>query len=301
MGPILIIGRSDDQACRLVESKVRQYGRQVFYLAEDQVLPGLEIAWEPAEPGARKLGFGHLGRPGEWRVELEAIDGIFCRSFGVPVSPAEFATKDGQYVSAEWFALVMGWTNRANCTVINRLQPALWYKLRLIPADLLAVAPRSGFRLPHTIVTTRVEDVRAFCASRPRGAAYSPLTEPARFPLSETEDMDRLFSLGETLPFHVVETPAGEQIDVLVAGDSVFEVDSQGDVNETSSPVLAAKCRELGKTLGLRFMQLSLVTEREEWFCLEVNRHPTLVQCNARGQNKVADAVVEMLLSEVRQ
>jgi hypothetical protein len=295
MGRILIIGRSDDQLCQLVEKDMRQQGRQVSFLAEDHLLPGLQIAWRPGE-----LDLGTVGQ-GDWRIQLADIDAIFCRSFGVPVSAEDFETKDGQYVSAEWFALVMGWINQMNSTVINRLKPALWYKQRLAPADLLSIAPECGFRLPHTMVTTRAEDARAFCAASVAGADYSPMTQPARFPIHQPEDMERLMALGEYLPFQLVETLDGDTTNVLVIGDSVFRIEPDGDASDDVSPDLAAKCRCLAEVLGLTFFQLSTVHVRGEWFCQEVNRHPTLLECNARAQDRIAHQLTCLLLGDARQ
>jgi hypothetical protein len=295
MGPILIIGRSDDRLCQLVEKEVRQQGRPVAFLNEDQVLPGLEIAWEPGE-----LDLGTVGQ-GDWRIQLADIDAVFCRSFGVPVTPEDFETKDGQYVSAEWFALVMGLINQTNSTVINRLKPALWYKLRLAPADLLAIAPECGFRLPHTMVTTRVEDARTFCAASVDGADYSPLTQPAHFPIRGPKDMDRLMTLGEYLPFQLVETLDGETAKVLVVGESVFRIESDGEASDDVSPDLATKCRCLADVLGLTFFELTTTHARGEWFCHELNRHPTLLECNPRTQARIAHQLTCLLRAGARQ
>jgi len=286
MGPILVIGRSDDRLCQLVIDELHRRNRAAYFLKEDQLLPGLRIDWEPERSA------GRIGQD-DWEVPLEDLSGVLCRSYGVPVSPEDFATKDGQYVSAEWFALVMSLLHHTEAPVINRLQPALWYKLKLSPVELATLAPKNGFKLPPSMVTTRPTDVRTFCAQH--AAVYSPLAQAARFPLQTTQEVDQLLELGETLPFQLSETIDGDEMHAVVIGHDVFTITSQGIVEETADPDLRDRCLELGEILGLSLFELELRRRNEEWYCLGLDRSPAFYEFSEHAQTQIASRVARVL------
>src|SRR5438874_10542316 len=102
MWTVLILGHSDDLCCHKVQERLLGRGCRVLYLPEDRILPGLDFVWEVQGTSLR----GRVGYDGQ-QVELQAIDAVLGRSYGVPVSPETFATTDGRYVSSEWNALTM--------------------------------------------------------------------------------------------------------------------------------------------------------------------------------------------------
>src|SRR5438132_11202560 len=135
-GTILIIGREDDPCCKAVRGELDASGQAVLFLQEDAILPGLRFVWEPGCPAPR----GQVGQS-DRVISLSDVRGVLCRSFGVPVPLEEFYSPDGRYVTAEWNALLMAWLSALECSVVNRLRPELWYKIRLDPPDLAALVP----------------------------------------------------------------------------------------------------------------------------------------------------------------
>ena len=69
-------------------------------------------------------------------VRLDAVDGVLCRSYGL-FRPEDFDTPDGQYVSAEWHALLMAWMTSMRCPVVNRIRPELSVEGFRSPANKL--------------------------------------------------------------------------------------------------------------------------------------------------------------------
>src|SRR5262249_2474106 len=157
MGMMLVLGRQEDLCCQLVQDELRRAGREVWFLLEDHLFPGLRLTWTPSnhdQSGSIEYG----GRS----ARLADIDGVLCRCYGIPIQPEDFGTPDGQFVSAEWNALLMAWLHDLRCPVVNRLRPELWYKTNLNVPDLMSIAPDASLALPRALVTTVSEDGRAF-------------------------------------------------------------------------------------------------------------------------------------------
>lgn len=289
MGSIVIIGRDDDLCCQLVQQRLLALGRAVLYLPEHDILPGLQVAWRLADGVSDGVvGFG------EQSIPFSDIDAVFARFHGFPVSAEDFATKDGQYISAEWHAFLEAWLNSLTCPVMNRLRPELWYKPYLTSLDLRALAPHARFRMPRVFVATRADEARDFydrCGGRVR---YSPLSLPSSYPIRSDDDLAKLIDLAAVLPLHLIEMIVGDGLGVFVMDDSVVSVAADGRlVADTPAPV-REMCLEVASALGLRFCQLELVkTAEDEWYCLGANRTPHLVGY----QDEVQQAIVERLVT----
>src|SRR5215470_19542895 len=103
MGRILVIGRDEDLCCLLVRERLRASGREVLYLPEDRLFPGLDFAWQlDTTESCGRLGLG--GHDGAF----SDIDGVLARFYGIATSAEDFQTTDGQYLSSEWHALLRG-------------------------------------------------------------------------------------------------------------------------------------------------------------------------------------------------
>ena len=123
MGGTLIIGRDEDLCCRLVREHLLSLGRQVVYLPEGQLFPGLHFTWELRDGDSN--GTLELA---EQTVGFNQIDSVLARFSGIATPPEDFQTKDGQYLSSEWNALMRGYVQGLPCPVVNRLGPELWYR-----------------------------------------------------------------------------------------------------------------------------------------------------------------------------
>jgi prepilin-type processing-associated H-X9-DG protein len=289
-GTILIVGRQEDACCRLVDEALRERRSRVLFLPEDELLPGLQFSWRPSGKG----GVGHLAFA-DGHVPLDSVDGVLCRSYGIVRVP-DFSTPDGQYVSAEWNALLMAWLSALPCpAVINRLRPDLWYKVRLNVPDLLALAPNLCFKLPRARVTTRAEEARTFCQSIGGPVRFSPLTQPARYRIASAEDRRKLEALAGTLPLYLMEWIDGAGVEAIVVGHEVFLFDQTGALASRPTGRVHSWCVETATALGLAFCQLSLVESGAGWYCLGLDRMPQLDLTAPAAQTAIAAELATLL------
>ena len=153
----LVVGRDEDLCCRLVRDRFAALGREIMYLPEDELFPGLHFVWE-LHRGKSRGSVGFAAQMGEF----DRVDAVLARFSGITTTPEEHQTKDGMYLNSEWHALVRGYVHSLPCPVVNRLRPELWYKGRLTVTDMISMLPGLRFRLPKATVTTKFEDARAF-------------------------------------------------------------------------------------------------------------------------------------------
>src|ERR1700743_382236 len=103
MGVTLLIGREDDLCCSLVKDRRSATRREFIFLHENALFPGLDFAWELHHGKTN----GCVGLESVC-IPFHQLDGVFARFSGITTSPAEHATKDGQYLNSEWHAMARG-------------------------------------------------------------------------------------------------------------------------------------------------------------------------------------------------
>jgi hypothetical protein len=289
MGCTLIIGRDEDLCCRLVRDRLQSLGRQIVYLPEGQLFPGLHFTWELRDgdsSGALELA--------EQTVGFNQIDGVLARFSGITTSPQDFQSQDGQYLSAEWHALMRGYIQSLSCPVVNRLGPELWYKSSLRAPELFALVSDLKFRLPRTMVATCFEDARSFFDLSGGQIYYSPLTLPSTYLINTEKDMQKLEPLSRVLPLYLSEVVPGDSVNAYVVGPHVV-------FDGTSHVSAGAHCHEVADSLGLTFCHLHLVRTAEgDWYCLSLDCMPTLFKCAEHTRNTIVGYLVEILCSERR-
>jgi hypothetical protein len=286
MGCTLIIGRDEDLCCRLVREHLLSLGRQIVYLPEGRLFPGLDFTWELRNgdsSGTLELG--------EQAVSFNQIDGVLARFSGIATSPEDFQTKDGQYLSSEWNALMRGYVQSLPCPVVNRLGPELWYKSSLRAPELISLVPDLKFRLPRTIVTTCFEDARAFFDLSGGHICYSPLTLSSDYSINTEQAVQKLEPLSRVLPLYLSEVVRGDSVDAYVVGTHVV-------FDGASHVSAAAHCQEVADSLGLTFCHLHIVrTVADEWYCLGLDCMPNLFECAEQTRNTIVAHLVEILCS----
>lgn len=285
---VLVLGREEDPCCRLVTDYARRAGYRTLLLPEDQLFPHVRFTWRPPVRGA-------ITFHGE-RVSFGDLAGVLYRSYGVPVTPEEYESSDGKYISAEWNALMMAWLDLLPCTVVNRLRPELWYRARLNVADLAALLPDLRTHLPRTLVTTQSDDARTFWSISGETVLYSPLTTGTVYPVRNAGDMGKLETLSRMLPMQVMEVIDGRAFNCFVVGNEIVLVGQDGNIVRSPSELLKSLCAGIGSALGILFYRLSLVEElRGDWYCLELDRLPSLHSCSSAVQQKIADGLIRII------
>jgi hypothetical protein len=261
----------------------------MLFLPEDQLFPDLQFIWRPPVEGA--IGFR------DQRVSFGDIAGVLNRSYGVPVTSEEYETADGKYITAEWNAMVMAWLDLLPCTVVNRLRPELWYRPRLNVGDLSALLPDLRAHLPRTLVTTKSDELSAFWSASAKTISYSPLTHGAAYPVRSEGDVQKLERLSRTLPVQVTEVIEGSAFRCLVVSDEIVLTGQDGDIVRTTPPEsLKSLCVWIGQALGIVFYELSLVEKsRGDWYCLGLDRLPSLHSCSSAVQHRIADNLTRFI------
>jgi hypothetical protein len=284
MGVTLLIGREDDLCCRLLKDRLTASGCDFLFLHEDELFPGLNLAWELKQ----EIASGCIGL-GSHSVPLDQLDGVFARFWGITTSAEEHATKDGQYLNSEWHALARGLMQSLTCPVVNRLRPELWYKMRLSVPDIVSLAPTQRLRLPRTMVTTSVQEARSFFHSCGRRMRYSPLSMPSDYLIEREQDVEKLEPLSKTLPLSLTAVVEGRATSAFVVGpDVIFD----GPRHEAA----ARCCLDAASSLGLTFCEFELVfTESGECFCLGIQCAPHLVWCTPETRAAVIDQLAAVL------
>ena len=295
MGTILILGREEDTCCRLVQEQLTGAGCHSWLLAEHQLFPHLRLTWKLSITERQGvLAYNDI------TVPFADISGVLSRFHGLPFPAEDFYTPDGQYISAEWNALLMAWLHWLPCRVVNRLRPELWYKPYLNVPDLVSLVPTLRFKLPRALVTTASADARAFCQSLSGPVRYSPLTQPARYRIHTEDERERLATLEGSLPFYLTEWIDGKALDAFVMGSAVVFVEPNGHLAQESASPVKAHCVEIGAALGLEFYRLSLIkTVDGDWYCLSLDRVPQVYGCTPDTQREIARALAHCLSANV--
>jgi hypothetical protein len=277
----LIIGRDEDLCSQLVRERLLAGGRQVIYLPENQLFPGLDFAWD----FDGRDSHGRLGLTGR-TVHIDDIDGVLARCYGIATDAEGYQTKNGQYLSSEWHALLRGYLRAFTCPVINNLRSELWYKPHLLPTDLAVLVPGTRFKLPRSMVTTRIEDARCFFTACGNRLRYSPLTLSSNYVLETEDDIGKLESLSPLMPLFLSEIVPGDSVNAFVVGHHVI-FDPPGEYG-----AIGRQCAAVAARLGVTFCTLQLVkTADADWYCLAADLMPTLYEC----ADRVRDAIVDRL------
>ena len=291
MTSIVVIGRESDVCCQLVRARLAADGRECLFVPEDELLPGLHFAWRiSGDESEGTVGMG--SRP----IPFSDLGGVLARAWGIPVSVSSFQTKDGQYITSEWSALLLAWLHRLPCPVINRLRPELWYKTHLHVPEIVALAPGVPFKWPAVRVTTSADEARDFyhrCRGRVR---YWPLTQHVPYPVETAADLDKLATLAATLPLYLTEAVAGERRDAYVVGPHVVPVAMDGGRAEALPAPVARRCRDIAHALDLTFCMLSLVaTGGGDWYGVRLDRMPSLIEVGEEARQEIAGDLVVAL------
>jgi hypothetical protein len=181
------------------------------------------------------------------------------------------------------------------CPVVNRLRPELWYKMRLTVPDVVSLAPAQRFRLPKTMVTTKMQDARSFfhtCGNRMR---YSSLSMPSDYLIEREEEMEKLEPLSKVLPLCLTEVIQG-------CGVSAFAVGSEVIFDGPHDELAGRYCLDAAASLGLAFCEFDLVRAHGgDWYCLGIQCAPHLFGCAEETRAAVVERLAVVLAPAERR
>jgi hypothetical protein len=204
---------------------------------------------------------------------------------------------------------------------ITRLERCLWHWLATTPATVVnrlgpsasnftkpmqtRVARSCGFRVPCSLLTNDLEQLRAFVARHGMvvyKAAGGMRTYTAMLDLADARRLGRL----STCPTYFQQFIAGTNVRVHVVGTELFGVEIHSDAvdyrqgaDDMAATVLpepvARQCLAVTGALGLLVAGIDLIRGSDgEWFFLEANPSPAFT-CYP-GSEQVGAAIARLLI-----
>lgn len=295
MRDLMIIGREEDLCCKIVRKQLEERGRDVLWLPEDRLFPGMDFVWRVWEKDS-----GGFARYADRQAAFDNIDAVLGRFYGIAVTPEVYATRDGSYLCSEWSALATAWLSALPCRVINRLKPELWYKVKLNLPSLCALVPDLRFDIARTMITTRFEDCVAFYNRCDRRARYVPLTQTISYPLNNPDDLACLDKLTGTLPIQLIEDVEGERVEAFVIGSKILAVGDDGKRRADVFTAVVSGCQDIAERLGLAFCKVTLKLNGRTAWCLEADRFPDFHSIPAEIQDEIGSELADLMMTGQR-
>lgn len=266
---ILILAKQGDLLAEHVSQVLAQRGLAAVSVDPDR--PWHPLRWEmsaAAASAAEHHGLTQLNSVGihGQRVTTGDLSGVLVRGLPAP-GYVDGMESDAQYLQLEWLSALVGLLAALPCPVINRCPPLRSYRqpwLAACGADFRA----AGLALPDMLVTDSAEEAAEFRA-RHAGRVVCPLG-PAQC---------------------LAAVPAGTQRRVFVVGDEAF-----GAPADTPLPTsLFRRCVAAAQSIGLRFAELLVVSNREADTVLELAELPLAAGCSTELASRLAPALARLL------
>lgn len=193
--------------------------------------------------------------------------------------------------------------------VVNRRMASCTNASKPYQLDMIR---REGFRVPHTIVTTRPNAARAFWHEFRGEVIYKSLSSERSIVKAMTHaDLHRL-ELICSCPVQLQERIPGVDIRVHVIGTRIFATEIRSHAadyryaelegaSREMRPIqlpdeVASRCMELTKTLGLAVAGVDLRrTPGGEYCCFEVNPSPAFLWFEDITGQRIGAAIADLL------
>jgi hypothetical protein len=280
----LLLGHPDDLCCAGVRSRLEARGCEVRILPEP-LAPPTRFAWRLDAGGVTSSLL-----PGTPDSE---IAGVLVRDTGW-LDPQGWAPADHAYMQAELRAVMLAWLAGLACPVINRPNAAHWYG---VGAPILAwrrLLHRSGLQLPRLMVTSDLDEARAFrqrlAADGVSGAVYVPLTGAAGYLLADDEAWDRLGVLQARTPVCLTEPHGPVTLACVIGSEVVWDGAPDGRWAHLE-PALT----RFAAAAGLTFVEIGLAPVRAGPAVVLVEPRPRLERFAKDARERVLDALAARL------
>jgi RimK-like ATP-grasp domain len=305
---ILVCGAADDQQVALVLTALQMAGHPYQLLDLTRYPSGYTIRWT-AEDGPSR---GVLSGP-EWQLELEHLSGVYVRYAGsAPAgsNAADLPPALQEAAAVETLAGLMVILEQLTCRVVNRYHAGLANSSK--PYQSLAIRA-SGFHVPRSLVTTDPMTAEQFFDAYRGEVVIKPIGgQPAIVRTCARQDLERLRSVQPRVPIYLQSFVPGDNIRVHVVGNQAIATLCRSNVVDyrnaaaqggetqlqpTRLPeTVEAACRRLADASGLALTGIDLKrTPEGEYYCFEVNPSPVFSWYEARTDQPISSAVVNLL------
>lgn len=293
MNAVLLWGLPEEEQLAAVHHALQALGTQVIMVNQRRAL-STHVLHGPEGPVLRQRD---QVRP------LGEVTAAYPRPYPCPPPrscPARLVAQR-HVARLEWE--LWQWTATTAATVVNRLAPGASNSTKPMQTQ---VARACGFRVPDTLLTNDLEQVRTFAARHGRviyKAAGAARTLTGLLDLTDARRVERL----STCPVYFQRHIAGSNVRVHVVAAEIYAAEITSDAVDYRrniqgmAPValpgrVADACRAVTQALGLLLAGIDLIrTPEGEWYFLEANTSPGFTFFPER--DRVAAAIARLLVS----
>lgn len=297
---ILLYGQQGDGPLEHVLTAVRETGSRYVFVEQNALhLTGLAFGEDHQCKDAELTVAGA-------RVPLGDVTSVYAR----PLEPCLMHLSSLQAERIRWMHQhLMDWLDTCDACVVNRPRAMQSNASKPLQAQIIGA---TGFRVPPTLVTNDVAQVRDFIREHKRVIYKS--TSGIRSIVREFDDAaEARLGLLAALPVQFQAYISGVDIRVHVVGSRVFatevrstaidyryaarERDEQVEMVETRlSDSVSARCVELTGRLGLWLSGVDLRrTPDGEYVCFEANPMPAYSYFQDGAGQPIAEAIAQLL------
>ena len=302
---ILVCGGLADNVTELVCSRLEHCGYPYRLLDLARFPDGYRLTgrWSGDGPA------GSIAGP-DWRLDLDAITGVYVRFLGPADRPAQSGmdAEAAEALQADTDLCLITLIEDLSCPVVNRTGGGLSNNSKPYQALVLN---RAGLRVPATLVTNDPTAVRAFLAEH-SDVIYKSASGVRSIVRRLGPDQLARLPLLRDGPAQFQAFVPGRNVRVHTVGDQVFATRIETEAVDyryahldglgvsmrpvTLPPAIEAACLRVARDLDLLFAGIDLKeTPDGEHVCFEVNPCPGFIYYERHTGQPISAALADLL------
>lgn len=301
---IFLWGLVEDMPMKMVYDELQRKKANIFYL-DDRDIFNFEIENTYSSEEGEKCVL-HCG---ERTLNLEDVKAAYIRPYGfnnyeqmkgkLPDDP--IAVKAGGFIMH-----LMACLDASDAFVLNKTAPSCTNNSKPLQLSLIR---KAGFQIPETLITTNVNEAKAFLKKhtdvifKSVSGVRSIVEKVSALHEQKLDDV-------KWCPTLFQKVVPGNNYRVHVIKDEIFAVRIESDRLDyrygktTMEPVvlpqeIAKKCLKINAVLGLNLSGIDLMrTPDDEWYCFEVNPSPAYSYFQLNSGLPISSAIAKALMEE---
>lgn len=298
---ILILGNASDAHAAHLEQTLKQASIPVFYWDTHLFPTQLQISWQP------DMQQGYLTLPGTQRLELQAIQSVFWRSFSGVFVPSFNDPAQHQIALRDAMSTLRSFMQACPTHWVNSWQAYEFHQTKPLQ---LAKAKQLGVKIPATLISNDPEQVMAFACSYEKvifkpvfGGAHTQFVTPVHL------EPERLQIALRLAPATIQEYIPGTNIRSYVIGNAIYAAEIRStalDFREDSdaqllpitlSNSIQQQCLAIAKAFSLEWTAIDWrVTPDGDYVFLEANPSPMFLHFERQTGFPITQQLVKLLV-----
>ncbi len=286
----LILGSEIDLCCAQVSLELKTRGYEVHFMdglfSEPQ-----RFMWRFAGGGSLRKGNSRIGVKGEWEADSSDIAGVLVRDMGYRAMH-DWSEKDGQYMSAEMMAALLGWLWSLPGTVVNRIPAWLFYRPRPSFLFWMPFLRDAGLQTFSRVISNDVGRLKDWRVGHPEGTVFTPMLGDSHFQVQTDAEWNGVLRVANHTPIQL-EEPHGAPLLACVVGDCVVW---EGDAPEHARTMERALIR-FAKAAGMSFVQIAVAEQGQGagYAVADVEPYANFARFGIKAQKLIVDGLVDLL------